>query len=600
MKKIRPALAAALAATLALTAYPVMASAEDDQFVSPFTGNAGVHGIELLENSGNRTNVSVLMGQTASGIKLCSSTTDANCSGDFDFYSVLPKCSASVTIDCIESVVAKTANGAQINGELSEYFPTAGVNDFAGSTTESIPGGYTPSVWNLPGADHSQGTLYYVAVQVQGSRVGGNSTTTPRGVAMSIHPVSIVPTDCDPQFHGTCLDQYTESVLNNGRTEVRGASVARDQDLGIRCVGWAEAGRCAKKHAFPAGITMRVTVRLSVAPSGWLHGRIAAPTASITTTNGVTSMVVEASPVRVPAVAAAEQWSTLPSSIQQWFDSNCPDQCGTRNQALFSLPGAQRNAVSTPFSYAETSFSQLELWSQHLSDKASAVPSYWSVRTLSSGEMIGAPDCIKYGTGVTGIVSTNATLYSEGPPSFDSSTKTLNYKVAAMHYEPDGVTELLGRYDLMLRPDIAQCLYGIDDLAVQSTVNVTAESGQTQAATTSMTQTSEWFTFSAVNYTHSAPTISVKVAKLRPNLKRGKTIRITSLAKTMKLSIPRGAKVTTSIAKASRKRCSLSRGTVLKGVKKGSCTLSISVTPKKTKKVKKPKTVKRTVVVTIR
>ena len=572
---------------------------EDEQWTSPFTATAGLHGIELMEVSGARTNVSLLTTQVATGEKLCSSVNDAHCSGNVNFQSVLAPCTASNTIDCIASVTATDASGAQSVAEFSRFFPAVGANEFEGSATQFIPSGRAPGLWTLANAPHSGGSLYHVSVQLGGARTAGSTTTNPRSVSANISPVSVFQTSCNEQSNGTCMDKYIEASAPDGQTTVNFQGVAADQDEGIRCVGWGENSVCALKHAFPVGIRYEITLRLSQSPGGWLHGRMSDPIASLTTESGITTMVVNAAPTKVPAVGAVGQWSVLPSSIQQWFSANCPSRCGTRIGGSLSLPNDQRNAVSTPEAYREESFSQLALWTNYIGDKASALPSYWSVRTLSNAEMNQAPTCIRNGKGVTGIVSTNATLYSEGPPSFNTSTKTLNYKVAAPHYEKDGSTLFLGRYDLLLRPDIASCLYGIDDLAVTSAVQVVGEGGVAQSASTSMLRSSEWFKFSASGYTHSAPTITVKLEKLRPTLKRGKTLKVSTLAKRVGLKIPKGAKLSVSVAKSSRSRCSVARNSIVKGVKKGTCTMSVTITPKKTKKVPKPKAVKRTVAVTI-
>lgn len=573
--------------------------AEDEQWSSPFASTVGLHGLELMEVSGSRSNVSLLTGRTAGGEKICTSLNDASCAGDVSFKAVLEPCSIAVPVDCIESVSAKDASGNAINATFDRFFPARGVNEYTGDSSQSIPSGRAPSLWNVSGLPHSNGSQYLVSVQVSGGRVGGNPTQIPREISASINPVSLFQTQCNVQFHGTCMDQFSDGT-DNGRSIVNFSGVAFDQDGQIRCVGWAENSMCALKHGFPIGMRAQITIKMSTAPSGWLHGRMLDPTASIDTAAGITTMIIDAAPTKVPAVGGVSPWSSLPSSIQQWFTSNCPGSCGTRSPGSLSLPGAQRNAVSTPEAYKETSFSQLELWSDFLGDKASALPSYWSVRTLSNDEMNRAPSCIKDGKGVTGIVSTNATLYSEGPPSFDAATKTLNYKVAALHFEKDGATKFLGRYDLLLRPDIASCLYGIDDLAVTSDVEVLSEAGQEQTATTSMTRSESWFKFSAAGYTHSAPTIKVKLAKLRPTLNRGKALKVTTLTRRVKFKIPRGARVVTKVAASSRSRCVI-QGTSLRALKrKGTCRLTISVTPKPTRTMKKPKTIKRTVFVTIR
>jgi len=220
--------------------------------------------------------------------------------------------------------------------------------------------------------------------------------------------------------------------------------------------------------------------------------------------------------------------------------------------------------------------------------------------------MTRSPKCISEGVGVTGIVATNSTLYSEGPPTFDSATSSLNYKVAAPHYEKDGKTEFKGRYDLILRSDIAKCLYGLDDSPVTSEVAVVDESGAPKTATTSMTLSDGWFKFSAAGYTHSAPTIKSKliqskasVIAAKPTVKKGKAISATSIAKTASLSIPKGAKVVTTISAKSKKICSLSRANTVRGLKKGNCVVSIAVTPKKSKQVPKPKTIRRNVTVLV-
>lgn len=572
---------------------------EDEQWASPFSAAAGLHGIEMMEAPGARTNVSLLTGKTAAGDRICSSLNDQSCTGDVDFQAVLAPCATATSVDCIESVTATNAIGASATGEFSRQFPSRGVNDYSGSAVASIPDGNSPGLWNIAGFQHSNGSLYHVAVQVAGRRVGGSATTAARSIAATITPVSIRSTNCDVQFHGTCLDQFSERQ-DNGRYSIGFAGVALDQDLGIRCVGWAENGACALKHAFPDGMRIRLSVRLSTVPGGWLHGRMSDPTASITTSRGVTTMVVEAAPTDVPAVAAAVQWGQLPTSIQSWFTANCPGACGTRIPGSLELPAAQRNAVSVPESYRESSFDQLELWNSVTGDKASAVPSYWSVRTLSGGEMQAAPSCIRNASGVTGIVSTNATLYSEGPPSYDRSSKTLNYKVAAPHYLADGSSEFMGRYDLLLRPDIASCLYGVNDLAVTSDIDVVGADGVEQPVNVAMVRSAQWFKFSAAGYTHSAPVIKVKLAKLEPTLRRSRSMALTTLRKRVGLTPPKGARIVTTVARSSSTRCAV-RGPKLVALKKtGVCKVTVTVTPRATKKVPKPKSVKRTIVVRVR
>jgi hypothetical protein len=81
-------------------------------------------------------------------------------------------------------------------------------------------------------------------------------------------------------------------------------------------------------------------------------------------------------------------------------------------------------------------------------------------------------------------------------------------------------------------------------------------------------------------------------------IKKGKVASLTTILKTAKISVPKGAKVALVVAAKSKKFCSVS-GTSVKAVSKGSCIVSVKVTPKATAKDKKPKTTTTNITVTI-
>ena len=91
------------------------------------------------------------------------------------------------------------------------------------------------------------------------------------------------------------------------------------------------------------------------------------------------------------------------------------------------------------------------------------------------------------------------------------------------------------------------------------------------------------------------PVIVSKVAVM----KKGKVTSFTTLNKTAKVSIPKGAKVVLVVAVTTKKFCSVS-GTSVKALLPGSCTISVKVTPKATAKVKKPKTTTTKIKITIK
>ena len=89
--------------------------------------------------------------------------------------------------------------------------------------------------------------------------------------------------------------------------------------------------------------------------------------------------------------------------------------------------------------------------------------------------------------------------------------------------------------------------------------------------------------------------ITAKVAVM----KKGKVTSFTTLNKTAKVSVPKGAKVVLVVAVTTKKFCSIS-GTSVKALLPGSCTISVKVTPKATAKVKKPKTTTTKIKITIK
>lgn len=571
---------------------------EDEQIPSPESSAIGMHSVEMNESSGLKDNVSVLVGTDSSGIKrICKSTSSSPCNSGRDYYfrAVLGPCNTSVSVDCVESVSA-TSNGATTNGVFLRTFPLQGVTDYVDDVNDKIPNGTAPGMWDFPSIPHAFGSQYQVTVSISGAKVNGDTLRPKRTFFANITPVSVSPVACTVAGNGHCMDTFYEDSAT-GRVEFAG--VAADQDAGVRCQNWGENSQCALKHAFPTGVSFTLKVRLRTVPDGWLHGRLTDPTASIVTEKEVTTVTISAAPTKISVAAAAVDWSVLPDPLRAWFDQECSTRCGTRVPESRGLPGPQRNAVSGPTAFSETAFTQLALWRETMKDTAYAIPSVWNVRALSYDEMQKAPDCIKNGTGITGIVSTNSTLYSEGPPAFNSTQSTLDYKVAALHYERDGKTPFLGSYSLLLREDIAQCLYNAMVFSTDSNVSVTAENGVASSATTSFSQSNGWFKFVASGYTHSAPTIQAKLIPTWASVKKGKTLSVKTIAKFYGIQIPKKATVS-AVTKSSKKICVMRGKLSVVGKSKGTCVVKISVKPAKTKKVPKPKTVTKTVKVIVK
>lgn len=132
--------------------------------------------------------------------------------------------------------------------------------------------------------------------------------------------------------------------------------------------------------------------------------------------------------------------------------------------------------------------------------------------TLSAREMGGANKCFTSSPGLKGIVTTNAPAYSAGPPAFTDGS--LNYQVSAPHFNPDGVTPFKGNYNLVMRSDVARCIYGFSKAPISATISIVSSDGNSDVATTVAGEKNGWLSLSANNFQFSNPVIQVKLSQV--------------------------------------------------------------------------------------
>ena len=147
-----------------------------------------------------------------------------------------------------------------------------------------------------------------------------------------------------------------------------------------------------------------------------------------------------------------------------------------------------------------------------LKDKATTSNSYWSVRTLQGEGSDQVYRCAQNSSDVAGVVTTISLVYSAGPPAFNKQDQTLDYKLLSPHYSSDG-TEAKGSYDLLLRSDVARCIYGFSKAPVSASISVLSADGTAQVSTTVLNEKNGWLTLSAKNFTFSSPIVRIKLTQ---------------------------------------------------------------------------------------
>jgi hypothetical protein len=114
------------------------------------------------------------------------------------------------------------------------------------------------------------------------------------------------------------------------------------------------------------------------------------------------------------------------------------------------------------------------------------------------------------GGSLIGVVATNATEYISGPPTYDSTAETLDYKVTAPHYSKTGQT-LQGVYTLQIADTLAQCLYGFTKAAINATISIIAADGTSKVATSLVNDTGGFLRLTSAGFTYDSLTIKVKL-----------------------------------------------------------------------------------------
>lgn len=590
-------------------------------------GVLGRQAITLMDRADQFEMASVMRGypnRQAASWKNCDGVSSANCQGveTIEFNSILQKCPTSTDLNCILEFGLIGADGAKIPASFDRKFPASALNAFSGNQNLSLPEGGPGSLWTFPTTAGMSQQTHFVRVSVQGEAAPGSKFSF-TGFTAGVTPVVMTTRRCDAvqtwTLDNPCTPGDYPCIANcaaygvpegfSGSVENYGNADTSDCVMTGNVNKTAATVECANRKPSPTDVKYYLTVRLSQSPQGWLHGRLSEPDITISEITGGVELAIKGKPLRVPVVHTVMEYSALPAALKAKYARNGGwASTGGGSWNNWGLPdrdpadGTQRNRNSIPPSYGPEGIEELNAWMPTLNDTSTADRSTWSVRTLSKYEKGQANSCIADKTRVTGLVVTNATQYKAGAPELNKSTQALEYKVAAPHFMSSGEV-FKGVYELIVRSDVARCIYGFTSAPIQATVDVVEENGATRTATTSVSESNGWLKLTAYGFTHSSPTIRATLTQAatasQPPATATPVTGITPMAKkvTMKaksvlaansvalkagLKVARGAKVKVVVARSAQKVCAMS-GARLRALKKGSCKVTVTVTSGKKK-----------------
>lgn len=517
-----------VAATLAIFTLGAVGShaadIEDEQWLVPQVTTTSYHGI-ALQNSGNEISMfSYLLASFPNAANqnnfdryVCKSTSDPDCkgaTGGYWYNSILPTCLTDSQVDCVEGLSAINEAGVEIPGSFSQYTIDSHPNNFQADPAKDIPANANPGIWEIPGAAHAFGSKYTVNVSLSGNWWSARDTTQSLGALVT--PVSVMPGGAGPD-QAKCeswLDPARGHYNNRCGTWItpQGASYKCSDVLGDYLRGTPD---CLVPHAFPKNYKFKLSIRLKSEPVTWFHGRMTNPQIAIDKLASGVRLTVAAEPVRVPIAAHGDLWANLSKPVKDFWtkcETTYTQDFRCSGAGNFSTPLPQRTGTMLLPPYGNSALEAINVLATVTGDKAVASPDSWTFNTLATGN--NSNQCFTKGEGVKGIVTTNSTAYSAGPPVFED--QSLNYKVASLHYNPDG-TVFKGTYNLVIRSDVARCLYSFSSAPVQASIQIVTDSaGASNVATTVASERNGWLYLNASNFTFSSPTIKVKLSQEAP------------------------------------------------------------------------------------
>lgn len=496
----------------------------DEQWPIPNTPWPGFYSSQI-DDGRHGYGFSVLRVQSETETVWCTAADEGECATAerlvYDAY--LPVCESESQTNCIEALSATGPNGTRDQAKFDGYTLPDHPNDFPGHPDLNIPDSASPGMWILEQTPHSTGNLYGLSVLIQGAAERGRPITT-GDISIRLAPVKFFDgVAAHPDSNGFFSYGHCQQIADpvTGRRQLWCGTGA--EELGERYCSYKlkGAGDCLLRQPFPKDVRFQVRVRLAAQPSGWLHGRLDSPEISISPrTGGGVTLDVTAGSVRVPTFYAGSHWADMPSRLKDFYNECVTSgTCGTNaripNPLNTPRPVTEASVMDNPPPSSPRAMEVMALWMDLAKDTAVAVPSAWTLRTIGHGGGSDPRGCLRAdASGVKGIVSTNATAYSDGPPAFDGTQ--LDYSVMAPHYEPDGKTAFEGTYNLVMRSDVARCLYRFSTAPVQASISVIGSDGTTRVATTTTSERNGWLRLSANGFTFSSPTIRVRLSQEAP------------------------------------------------------------------------------------
>ena len=434
---------------------------------------------------------------------VCTSLQSSECTAPeivaYFFNSIFTKCADASDTNCIDSFSIKGPDGTLRQGIFQRNWVPSAV--FTGDKARHLPTGYGPNTWTVT---NSKGEIetFALSVGVEGYIDRRATKSIYESFFAAIQPIKEVPR--------TDVRRPIANVTNRADGDGPGSNLTF-LEKGCQI---AEDGNCGYRLPFDLENTVVLKVRISQPVQGWLHGRMKDADINMTTAADNSQIIeISAKPLTIPSIYGWVKWTDLPQGVKDLY----PVGSGGSGKSLadFTTTDLISRTLLTKSEVAgDRAIKEMNLWLPLLNDKAAAMRTFWAAQTIKGELPIDSQNCVR-GKGFSGVIGTNAAVYSDGPPTFDKEEQSLNYTVGASHLDSKGEI-FKGYYQLNLRSDVARCLYGFGSAPIQAKIEVSSSDGTPTLATTVINESDGWLKMTAAGFTFSTPKIKVKLSQETP------------------------------------------------------------------------------------
>lgn len=406
----------------------------------------------------------------------------------FEGRAVLGLCESISESNCIESLSLSTGSGPLVAGT---FLRSVATQTYAAVANKNLPAFKSIPLFSVGDFKHLGGSNTYAPVV----RTSFNWDREKKRFYASSFEAHVIP------YNEKLGEVFAAPTHYN--IEVDGRKKDIEAGTGQNCV-WEEKGKCGVPQVFAENVQVHLALRLSSEIVGWFRGRLTSPEIQVLALDSERNRItISGEPVAVSRFGAIATKTNTTESEQALIQGTGGNP-GVGGQ-IFG--GRGRRYVFSHWG----DFTWLEQFRDIAKDTALGESRTWSVSTIDESSQ---NKCLADQSGLLGIVTTNATVYDGKVPEFVDGE--LIYKVAGMHYMPDGKSLVQGTYDLVMKSETARCLYGFSSAPVTATISVLSSAGTAQIATTLSGERNGWLYLSAKNFNFSVPTIKVKLSQEKP------------------------------------------------------------------------------------